>query len=193
MALRMSCLRYLVWTCWRHTIESILIRRQGRYAITSGKEGKDVVPLGVFAVISLADHPEQAHTTLQQLVGEPEHDEDRIAEYLRRGSIVLALMEHTRDLIGPRFATPGGSAILTDGIYFWRMDTASYVETYHVKLPHDFLVHGRSRGWTPTTLSETEMIDADRSIVSYYRNKQRENRVDPESWAVENRPEDSER
>ena len=47
-------------------------------------------------------------------------------------------MEQTDDVIDGRFTVAGGSAILTDGAYFWRLDTADYVEAYGVRLPEEF-------------------------------------------------------
>lgn len=50
-----------------------------------------------------------------------------VAGYLRSGTVVLALMSYTEDVLHGRFGVDGGSGVLTDGRYFWRRDAAEYV------------------------------------------------------------------
>ena len=68
-----------------------------------------------------------------------------IPNYLRNCSLILAWMEYTRDQIGDQFGVSGGSAIMSDGVYYWRLDAADYVETYGIALPPDFLLRGQAR------------------------------------------------
>ncbi len=61
--------------------------------------------------------------------------------------------------MGGRFDVAGGSGILTDGAYYWRTDTADYVEHYWTGLPDEFLRHGRSLGWmAPPQLSHEDLL-----------------------------------
>ncbi|MEZ3183124.1 hypothetical protein KYY02_32030 [Streptomyces pimonensis] len=47
-------------------------------------------------------------------------------------------MGHTEDVVDQKFPVVGGSTLHSDGIYYWRRDTAEYVETYgtHLLSPH---------------------------------------------------------
>ncbi|WP_143070973.1 hypothetical protein [Streptomyces malaysiense] len=62
-----------------------------------------------------------------------------VVGYLKSGYPILDVMELTIDVIGGSFRVPGGSSVLTDGIFVWREDLSSYVEKYHINLPQDFL------------------------------------------------------
>ena len=59
----------------------------------------------------------------------------RVASYLERCPVFLAWMEQTRDEIGGRFDVPGGSAIASDGTYYWRLDGIQYVKEYGIPIP----------------------------------------------------------
>ncbi len=72
-----------------------------------------------------------------------------VASYLRAGAILFAIMEYTDDVLEQRFGVSGGSAVLSDGRYYWRLDAADYVETYGLAVPEDALDHMRLRGWKP--------------------------------------------
>lgn len=140
-------------------------------------ELRPVKPIGLF---SLVNSFEQLRDELLSLVGLlPKEECPAVVKYLRAGTIIFAVMEHTHDLIGAfptprrnlprygihvrdkvggRFDVAGGSGILTDGAYYWRGDTADYVEHYRVGLPDEFLRHGRAQGWVPPTLTEEEVL-----------------------------------
>ena len=126
-------------------------------------------PLGVFAILHLSEQPERAHRVLSDLRGGLCESPKVVSTYLRSGSIVLAIMEQTSDLIGAKFSVAGGSAILTDGEYFWRADTAEYVEFYGVALPLEFELSRSEAGWQQRVLTTQEVIDADRQISDFYR------------------------
>lgn len=81
---------------------------------------------------------------------------DDIARYLRSCPMFLAWMEYTTDVIDDRFGVSGGSAVMSDGTYYWRLDAANYVETYGAALPDDFISHGNRQRWTPPDLSEAQ-------------------------------------
>jgi hypothetical protein len=95
-----------------------------------------------------------------------EEDRPLIANYLRRGATVFAAMEHTRDLIGGIFERPGGSAILTDGEYYWRRDCADYVEHYGIGLPQKFLEHIRKLNWETPAVSKQRILDLDHFLMN---------------------------
>jgi hypothetical protein len=126
-------------------------------------------PLGFFAVLSFGKQQPRARETLRELSGRLHGDAESVAAYLRAGTVLLALMEQTFDLLDDKFTTAGGSGITTDGRYFWRVDTADYVEHYRVALPDGFLRHGAARGWAPTTLTSSDTALADEEVAEFYR------------------------
>ncbi len=130
----------------------------------------DLQPLGLLAIAKLSAAPDRAVDALRPLIGGLDPEEaPKVAAYLRNGAVVLAIMEHTTDLIDSRFSVPGGSGIQTDGRYFWRADAADYVEHYRVRLPYEFCEYGRSRRWVGPKLSPGELAEADRLISDFYR------------------------
>jgi hypothetical protein len=132
-------------------------------------EREPLIPLGFFAVLSYTRAEERARRVLRSLQGGLREDPRPIIPYLRSGRILLALMEQTDDLLDDEFSVPGGSGIMTDGVYFWRVDTADYVEHHRVALPSDFLEHGRRRDWHPPDISPEREAEADREVEDFYR------------------------
>lgn len=92
-----------------------------------------------------------------------------IASYMKRGSVVLAIMEHTTDIVEAQFGTPGGSGIFTDGDFYWRGDAAQYVEVYGVSPGRDFIQHVHERNGEPPVLSQDEIADIDDYFVARRR------------------------
>ena len=83
--------------------------------------------------------------------------------------MAMPFMEYTDDLVDGQFGVAGGSAIMTDGVYFWRLDTADYVETYGVGLPAGFLAHARSLRWTPPIPDQDRVQELEQELIDYYR------------------------
>ncbi|MEU2154697.1 hypothetical protein ABZ532_06700 [Streptomyces sp. NPDC019396] len=92
-----------------------------------------------------------------------------IASYMRKGSVVLAIMEHTTDIVDSRFERPGGSGIFTDGEFYWRGDAADYVEAYGVSPGQNFIHHVHERNGEPPTLTLDEIIEIDDYFVAMRR------------------------
>ena len=104
----------------------------------------DLKPLGFFAVSNWDDR-ERAKKVLEGLPKREDQElNTKLSRYLREAPVVLAWMEYTSDLLGDSFGVSGGSAIVSDGTYFWRLDTAEYVESYGLELPEEFVDHARS-------------------------------------------------
>jgi len=108
----------------------------------------ELLPLGIFGggpsiTTSFADELESRREQM------PVEERHAVAHYLRSGSMVMAWMEHTTDCLHGAFGVPGGSAIMTDGTYYWRLDAADYVETYGIGLPQEFLELVRRRKIAP--------------------------------------------
>ena len=82
-----------------------------------------------------------------------------VANYLRSAPMFFAWMELTEDLMEGNFRVPGGSAINSDGTYYWRLDTAAYVEHYGMGVPEGFLRHVRARAWDPGQVDELRFLE----------------------------------
>lgn len=89
----------------------------------------------------------------------PEELRPAIAAYLRSAPMFLAWMELTDDLVEGRFRVPGGSAVNSDGTYYWRLDTADYVEHYGIGVPAAFLEHVRARNWEPGDVDDVRFLE----------------------------------
>ena len=81
-----------------------------------------------------------------------------VAAYLAGCPVFLAWMEYTRDVIGDRFGVSGGSAIASDGVYYWRVDAVEYIREYGVAVPQDALDHFEEVSWRPPKFSRVEYL-----------------------------------
>lgn len=127
-------------------------------------------PVGIFGTVAGQARFAEDRDSITSLVGGLAPDISTAASaYLSSGAIVLALMEQTTDVIGSVFKVLGGSAILTDGVYYWRRDTASYVERYQVALPDDFVEHMRALNWTCPEVRVERITQIDRYLVEHAR------------------------
>ncbi|MFI2211907.1 hypothetical protein [Streptomyces sp. NPDC020141] len=123
---------------------------------------REVQPLGILSVLeSQPAYAERREEMSRQTGALGPDDRRRTAEYMRRGSVVLAIMEYTTDILGTEFGVPGGSGILTDGEFYWRGDAADYVEHYGVTPGDDFLRRVAERHGVPPALTLDEIIDVD--------------------------------
>jgi hypothetical protein len=65
-------------------------------------------------------------------------------------------------------------------VFFWRRDTAEYVEQYGVTLPEAFLVHAAENAWTAPTISAEASLKAEWAIYRYYQQE-----LDESLWPTE--------
>lgn len=82
----------------------------------------------------------------------------KVIDYLGRCPVFLAWMEYTRDVIGDRFGVSGGSAIASDGRYYWRLDAIEYIREYGITIPDAAVRHMESRSWTPPELDRQQYL-----------------------------------
>ncbi|MFE1199809.1 hypothetical protein ACFW6E_45175 [Streptomyces olivaceoviridis] len=130
----------------------------------------DVVPLGIFGKIASQSAWAENADILRRRVGEiATEDREKIAEYLRSGTPVIALMGFSEDILGNKFACSGGTALMSDGRFFWRLDAADYVDYYGIGLPEEFIAHGAERHWIAPALSRDEVIEVDDRLVELKR------------------------
>jgi hypothetical protein len=121
-----------------------------------------VRPLGIFGVC--AGQPEMIRMrdellSLREAI--PHAIRKRVAQYLRSGAVVLAIMEYTRDVVNGAFGVAGGSGVSTDGTYYWRQDAADYVEHYGIRIPDEFLTHAEHLGWKSPPLTPERILSID--------------------------------
>ncbi|MEU9375945.1 hypothetical protein AB0D94_19455 [Streptomyces sp. NPDC048255] len=89
----------------------------------------------------------------RELIGDKVRDhapypKAEVKRYLDSGHPVFDIMELTIDVIGGAFRVPGGSSLLSDGRFVWRVDLAAYVERYNLELPAEFVEHAGSHGFS---------------------------------------------
>ncbi|WP_155848951.1 hypothetical protein [Amycolatopsis vancoresmycina] len=107
---------------------------------------------------------------LRPLVGRLDGDlRKQVARYLRNGTVVIALMEYTEDVLEGRFGVSGGSGVMTDGAYYWRCDAAQYVETYGIGLDQSIVDHMERAGWQAPPVSPATLLRIDGFLVKTLR------------------------
>ncbi|MEW2299513.1 hypothetical protein AB0958_05925 [Streptomyces sp. NPDC006655] len=125
----------------------------------------NITPLGIFGRIASQSAFSGTADELRQRAGAiPVGERAKIAEYLRSGTPVIALMGFSEDILDSNFSRSGGTAIMSDGRFFWRLDAADYVEHYGIELPAEFLSHGAARHWVPPVLSREEVAAVDHRL-----------------------------
>lgn len=107
----------------------------------------------------LDTRPGQPNGSLREAVraaGEP--DEVAVVAYLDAGHVLLDVMESGRDAITGRAHrhSSGCSSVVTDGVWFWRLDLPHYVEAHHVVLPEAFIERVRLLDYRMPALITTE-------------------------------------
>jgi len=119
-----------------------------------------VKPLGVFGPRNRAEFDLDRATLLAQGTIDASTRE-HVAAYLRSGTLVLALMEYTADVIDGAFGVSGGSGILTDGTYYWRVDAAYYVEHHGIAIEDELVAWMEQHGWRAPEVSSGELAVID--------------------------------
>ncbi|WP_141544550.1 hypothetical protein [Amycolatopsis sulphurea] len=74
--------------------------------------------------------------------------ETKIINYLKRGIGLFDIMEGTDDPVADDGSgVSGGSSLLTDGVWVWRLDLPYLVEKHHLALDGEFISHARSMNY----------------------------------------------
>jgi hypothetical protein len=133
------------------------------------RESRALKPLGVFG-----PRPGQSldlsRDQLSELRGFLDDDvRQRVANYLSGGAPIFALMEYTTDILEGAFGVSGGSAIMSDGAYYWRRDAADYVRHYGIDVGAEARSHMSSNHWVPPKLSQEEILEIDRYLYELLR------------------------
>lgn len=67
-------------------------------------------------------------------------------------------MGYTRDEIGDRFGVSGGSAIASDGVYYWRVDAVEYIKEYGIPVPDEAVRHFEAANWLPPEFDREDYL-----------------------------------
>jgi hypothetical protein len=99
----------------------------------------------------------EAGSLRQSVSDTPSPNEDLVVRYLDQGirwciclggdcHDVLDPENKVIEAVPPRFLARG-PVILTDGEWVWPGDLSYYVQTYHARLPDEFISHMRDSNW----------------------------------------------
>lgn len=130
---------------------------------------REVEPLGVFGPRRRGDFELRREELAPLRDGLDVEARRNVASYLRTGTIVFALMEYTTDVIGDAFGVSGGSAIKTDGRYYWRTDAAEYVEMYGIHVEDDAVEWMRGHRWVAPSLDGDAVLEIDDVLYQRFR------------------------
>jgi hypothetical protein len=101
---------------------------------------------GFFSELPKAD----AIRVLRENLGEgPQMDEERILNYLRTGTQMVAVAGVVFDLLAKDESIIGPPHEFSDGEWLWSADVLHYVMHYHLRVPEGFVSHMRGNNWVP--------------------------------------------
>src|SRR5262245_7394725 len=113
---------------------------------------KKLIPVGFYR--EMTDDPDEQQSLpsiTEALSQSPQEFEDKVVAYLRNAICLGARGCYVQDALDPSSTAPLVPHLYTDCTYLWRLDTAYYVEKYHLRLPPDFISHMASMNWEPPT------------------------------------------
>ncbi|MDT0267929.1 hypothetical protein RM844_16740 [Streptomyces sp. DSM 44915] len=124
---------------------------------------RDMIYLGFYRELNPGGAPDPNpaavyRESIQDALTPPgDYPTDTVAGYLDAGHPMLDIMELTTDVVDRAFQVPGGSSVLTDGTYAWRLDLAQYVRHYTPALPPAFLTRALAPAGVPP-LTQDQLI-----------------------------------
>ncbi|MFJ7417673.1 hypothetical protein ACIQXD_03530 [Streptomyces uncialis] len=95
---------------------------------------------------------------------QPDYPKSDVVRYLSAGYPILDVMEGTSDVIGSAFRVPGGSSVVSDGTFAWRVDLEHYVQHYEIPLPVEFVSFMRENGFLIPRLSQSRLVEISISV-----------------------------
>ncbi|MGI5427830.1 hypothetical protein [Streptomyces sp. CA-179760] len=117
-------------------------------------------PVGFFSELSPGWGMTETGSIKDAVRASGEPDENRILEYLRRGTGIWSEMSAGPDVLDHGAPLlPGIGSLFTDGTWIWREDLPYYVTKYHLSLPDDFVEHIRALSYEAPPVSESRLIE----------------------------------
>jgi hypothetical protein len=106
-------------------------------------------PVGFFLELKARTDPETFSGSIFEAVrDDSQPGEAKIVDYLRRGIALFDIMEGTYDPVAKdRSGVSGGSSLITDGVWLWRLDLPYLVEKHHLALDGEFISHARNMNY----------------------------------------------
>lgn len=121
--------------------------------------------LGFYSELD-AGNPMVYADSMKAALGEsPSLHEEEISSYLENGIVLIDMMEACLDVMSEDRYIPGGSSVLTDGEWVWRLDLPHYVRRYHLRLDSAFIDHVSGLDFVIPKLSKTEIISVARYVA----------------------------
>ena len=122
----------------------------------------DLIDIGLFREFTDDPDERKEFPSIHDAIATSPHEHEReIAAYLRGAVCLGARGAYYEDVLNPSKQVGLLRHTYTDGTFAWSLDLAYYVETYHVRLPKNFLDHLAARRWTPPTKREVKAMICD--------------------------------
>ncbi|WP_326837412.1 hypothetical protein VSH64_21385 [Amycolatopsis rhabdoformis] len=84
--------------------------------------------------------------------------ESNLVAYLQGGRYLMYIMEGTRDVIAnDGSGVSGGSSLMTDGIWVWRLDLPYLVKKHHLELDPEFVWHAAGNRYVVPEIPDERM------------------------------------
>ncbi|MEW2505949.1 hypothetical protein AB0878_36350 [Amycolatopsis sp. NPDC047767] len=85
-------------------------------------------------------------------------NEANLVAYLDSGHDLIDIMEGTEDVVaGKGSSVSGGSSLMTDGVWVWRLDLPFFVKKYHLELDPEFVWHAASNRYVVPDIPRQEL------------------------------------
>ena len=118
-----------------------------------------LIDIGSFRELTDDKEEQKEFPSIRDFISDVAHEHEReIAAYLRGAVCIGARGGYYDDVLDPSKPVGLLRHTYTDGRFAWSLDLAYYVDTYHLRLPEQFVRHIAARGWRPPTKEE---IDAE--------------------------------
>jgi hypothetical protein len=103
--------------------------------------------------------PEPTESLLANLGDSPQEHEQDLLAYMSRSVCVAAPGAMAPDILNPSRCVT--FYLMCDGFWLWRSCAEHFVRHYHYRVPREFLLHARRRGFVPPPEDEVcRLFDA---------------------------------
>ncbi|MEU0985674.1 hypothetical protein [Streptomyces sp. NPDC005953] len=135
------------------------------YDLVSSDGGEEIKFVGFFKEMVAGESSFYRESVSIAVDGTTIYSPDDVIGYLDSGYPIIDVMEGTVDIIGGIFRVPGGSSVLSDGEFVWRMDLTSYVRHHKISLPMDFLEIMTKNNFTVPRVTQDDLIEISTTVT----------------------------